>query len=600
MGGCSNTAFADLDGDGDLDLVVGGYSGDLMTYRNGTVGASGAFTPLSGADNPFDGVSGGTLSALAFGDMDGDGDGDGDGDLDLDLVAAWTDATLKTYLNVGSATWVDFHEVTGSDDPLGHVKLNEITRVRVGVNTRPVFVDLDGDGEDDLVLADYDGLRYFHQMGDPGSDFFLERSGTSNPLGAVSASRLAASFVDLDGDGDLDAVVGLGNGYINAYRNGTDNTSGGFTLLSKADNPFAGIIGEGGGNAVPNFFDANGDGALDLILGRSNVYGVLTTYLSTTLAGIEFTVNVAAENDAPTAVLPASVTAVEDKTSGLDLSGLILSDADADADGDGLLLKFSVDAGVLSVGDIVGYGYAGDIFVFGSGSGTMSVYNVSLAKLKAILAIPGAVNYRGTQDLHGTGAATPTVRVNDNKDAQQIEEGIGELPLGSIAIDIAGIDDGPPPLTGLAASVTFAEKAAPQLLDADVSFSDVDGDFDDAALTVTDLLAEDIVSVRYQGAGTGQIGVAGAAAAYGGVVIGTLSGGVGTALTAAFNGASTAAAVDALIENLTYANGSDAPTASRDLRIDVTGAAGVGLSVDASLGVWTRASPLPRIPPIDG
>ena len=145
------------------------------------------------------------------------------------------------------------------------------------------------------------------------------------------------------------------------------------------------------------------------------------------------------------------------------------------------------------------------------------------------------------------------------------------------------MSDNSPTLGELAASVTFAENtvnAAPQLLDADVTFTDSDGDFDGGTLTVTGLLAEDSVSVRNQGTGAGQIGLSGANVTFGGVVIGTLAGGAGAALTITFNAAATSEAIDALIQNLTYANASDSPTASRTLVIDVIDAAGHALAPD--------------------
>ena len=134
-----------------------------------------------------------------------------------------------------------------------------------------------------------------------------------------------------------------------------------------------------------------------------------------------------------------------------------------------------------------------------------------------------------------------------------------------------------PTLNDLAATVTFAENtvnATPQLLDADVTFTESDGDLNGGTLTVTGLLAEDSVSVRNEGTGAGQIGLSGANVTFGGVVIATLAGGSGAALTITFNGSATSAAIDALIQNLTYANASDSPTASRTLVINVTDAAG--------------------------
>ena len=117
--------------------------------------------------------------------------------------------------------------------------------------------------------------------------------------------------------------------------------------------------------------------------------------------------------------------------------------------------------------------------------------------------------------------------------------------------------------------------ATPQLLDADVTFTDAEGNFDGGALSLTGLLTEDTVSVRNQGTGAGEIGFDGTNVSYGNVVIGTLAGGsAGADLTITFNAAASSEAIDALIQNLTYANSSDAPTTSRELLLNVTDAAG--------------------------
>ncbi len=141
--------------------------------------------------------------------------------------------------------------------------------------------------------------------------------------------------------------------------------------------------------------------------------------------------------------------------------------------------------------------------------------------------------------------------------------------------------DGPPILTGFGPSVTFAENtvnATPQLLDADVTFTDSDGDYEGGFLTLTGLLTEDTVSVRNQGSGAGQIGLTGTSVTFGGVIIGVLAGGAGATLTITFNASATSAAIDALIQNITYANSSDSPTVSRDLAINVRDASGNDLS----------------------
>ncbi|MCZ8280011.1 MAG: FG-GAP-like repeat-containing protein, partial [Acetobacteraceae bacterium] len=125
-------------------------------------------------------------------------------------------------------------------------------------------------------------------------------------------------------------------------------------------------------------------------------------------------------------------------------------------------------------------------------------------------------------------------------------------------------------------SVTFAENtvnATPQLIDSNVVFTAGDS-LAGGRLVVAGLLAEDRVSILSEGTGAGQIGVSGSAINFGGVTIGTASGGVGNDFTVTFNTAVTGAAVDALIQRLAYGNVSSAPTATRTLTLDVVDAAG--------------------------
>ena len=151
-----------------------------------------------------------------------------------------------------------------------------------------------------------------------------------------------------------------------------------------------------------------------------------------------------------------------------------------------------------------------------------------------------------------------------------------------------------PVLTNFKTSIAFVENvvnATPQLLDADVTFTDVEGNFDGGTLSLTGLLTEDKVSVRNQGTGAGEIGFDGTNVSYGNVVIGTLAGGsAGADLTITFNAAASSEAIDALIQNLTYANSSDAPTTSRELFLNVTDAAGANLAPPSTFAALTGAA----------
>src|SRR4029079_19118218 len=155
-----------------------------------------------------------------------------------------------------------------------------------------------------------------------------------------------------------------------------------------------------------------------------------------------------------------------------------------------------------------------------------------------------------------------------------------------------------PTLTGLTTPMTFLENTAngaPQIIAADVTFTDPDNNFNGGALTLTGLLAEDTVAIRNQGAGAGQIGISGSSVTFGGTVIGSFTGGAGSTLTVTFNASATAAGIEALIENLTYANSSDVPTASRSLELNVTDAASL-----AAIAPITVAEQIGAATPFNG
>ena len=535
----SAPTLADVDADGDLDLVMGDVNGQVRYYNN----AGGVYTERTGAQNPFNGISTGNFSDTAFADLDGDGD--------LDMVVHHRYSNSRSFFNTGGV----FAERTGSQNPLNGFS--------GGYRASPVFVDFDGDGDQDYVLGNGSQLRYFRNT----SNVFSEQSGTNNPFGTLNfGNNVSPAFMDLDSDGDLDVVAGQTEGTFRSYRN---NGSGSFTELTGAANPFNGI--DVGDNASPFFADVDNDGDLDLVSGSNN--GTPTYYLNTSPRGQIIAVNVTAQNDALTATgLPTDVTVIEEIASNVNLSALTLTDLDVN---DSLTVVLTASTGILTAGS------SGGVTVTGSASGTLTLVGTAAA-IDTFLNNVAAIRYTGASNVDGDNAATVTVTTN---------EGSGAVTVGVVNVDITNTTEAPV-LTGFATTLTFAENTAnvtPQLLDIDVTFSDFEDTFAGGFLRMSGLLAEDRVSVRNEGVDAGQIGLSGANVTYGGVVIGTLAGGSGNALTITFNAAANSVAIDALIQNLTYANVSDNPTATRNLALNITDADGQTLVGNGSAGNLTFA-----------
>jgi hypothetical protein len=175
----SSSHFADVDGDGDLDLTVLGQGAqDLPTANVYLNDGSGAFTAVDSGLTPV------LVVSTSLADVDGDGD--------LDMVVAGQDAdyspSAALYLNDGSAS---FSETAAS-----------FTAVDYGAST--AFGDVDGDGDPDLVITGP------NQSEDPTATLYMnDGNGAFSDAGAdlTGVGTGSANFVDIDGDNDLDLLI---------------------------------------------------------------------------------------------------------------------------------------------------------------------------------------------------------------------------------------------------------------------------------------------------------------------------------------------------------------------------------------------------------
>ena len=253
--GYNVATLADQDADGDLDVLIGVLGGafnpnttasDNLIYFERL--PSGDLTRR--ASRYLYGIDVGSESMPAFGDLDGDGDQDllVGSKLDPSVLTA---ARLYRFENVGSTTAPEF-VLTDTLAPMDAFHL------------APELADLDGDGDLDMLLGSWnDDIRYLRNEGTAEEpDFVLVGDGPIAEL--PRGSHATPGLGDLDGDGDLDLLVGESSGEINQFRNVGEGE------------PVFELVTEGawgidvGRRSVPRLVDLDGDGDLDLIVGRED------------------------------------------------------------------------------------------------------------------------------------------------------------------------------------------------------------------------------------------------------------------------------------------------------------------------------------------
>jgi hypothetical protein len=247
--------FCDLDNDGDLDLYCGNNTGYIAFVKNIGSAISPDFVLESGFFDSlvcyYDSLAPTwDWSHCLFSDLNGDGL------KDAVLSGITSLGYLHFYPNMGTFSQPFFSPPA---DTMRDISGNPIS------NGRVALVDIDGDGKVDIFVGTYNGyITYYHNVGTSSNPAFQLISSAWSNIHTLEQYAYPC-FGDLDGDDDMDLLIGTGEGHIIYYRNDGTPRNPQMTLVP-------GYLSYLNVQkyASPALADIDSDGDLDLFVGRSS------------------------------------------------------------------------------------------------------------------------------------------------------------------------------------------------------------------------------------------------------------------------------------------------------------------------------------------
>ncbi len=281
----------DVDGDGDKDLLAGHEQCDELYYFENVGDRDSAF--MEGYEQYFpDSLYPAIFPVYPAGFYE---DLDEDGVRDL-IVAPCTEYNVEFGTDFSHSSW--FYKNTGTNDhPDFHFVKKDFLQdemLDLGERSVPELADMDADGDLDLLVAangrwngmDYSGrVLYFRNTGKAASPAFEKVEDDFLGLSAMELRNPKIRLADFDSDGMPDLVYTGVDMYYDVYTWVFTNTADKGMPWKFDPEKRREIMLPMSMNDNPEFYDVNGDGRVDLLLGKQN--GALEYYVNEGLPGEE-------------------------------------------------------------------------------------------------------------------------------------------------------------------------------------------------------------------------------------------------------------------------------------------------------------------------
>ncbi len=206
---------ADLDGDGDDDLLVGQTNGQIRYFENaGAPNQSAVFVQITSAlkDNLNQTIDVGVLSAPELYDIDGDND--------LDLFIGNEFGAIVYYENVGSASAPVF---TAVQDTFGGILAQNTFGDPFRGRAKPRFFDIDQDNQVELVVGEESGKIMIYD--NPAAALTSSITSSGALFGQDFGEHSAPAITNLDDSGEPFFIIGTARGGLQLWNNRPESTN---------------------------------------------------------------------------------------------------------------------------------------------------------------------------------------------------------------------------------------------------------------------------------------------------------------------------------------------------------------------------------------